>query len=176
MTQATQRRRTADRRFFQQAQEVLSSGWYGALDSYPQHGNTSCLLHSVAVAYYSYRAERALPIPMRERALIRGALLHDYFLYDWHDPDPSHRLHGFRHPGTALRNAERDFSLDEVEKEIIRHHMFPLTPVPPRCREALLVCLVDKACSLYEVFRPDAYPALRGRLRRAPSRIRTGGK
>ena len=175
MTHPTPNGRAADRPFFQQAQELLRSDRYARLDAFAQHGNTSCLLHSVAVAYYSYRAGRALPVPLRERALIRGALLHDYFLYDWHDPDPSHRLHGFRHPRTALRNAARDFPLDAVEREIIRHHMFPLTPAPPRCREALLVCLVDKACSLYEVFRPDAYPTLRRRLPAVPAISEPGG-
>ena len=42
-------------------------------------------------------------------SLIRGALLHDYFLYDWHDGEKEHNLHGFRHAERALRNAERIF-------------------------------------------------------------------
>lgn len=83
-------------------------------------------------------------------SLLRGALLHDYFLYDWHDPDPSHRLHGFRHPFFALARAEEDFELTPRERNIIVRHMFPLVPVPPTCREAWIVCLADKWCALRE--------------------------
>lgn len=118
-----------------------------------QHGVTRCLLHSIAVAYYCDRLAGYLQaLRFQRRQLLRGALLHDYFLYDWHDPDPSHRLHGFHHPARALGNALQDFSLDPVEQNIILRHMFPLTPIPPKYREAILVCLVDKGCSLYEVF------------------------
>ena len=41
-------------------------------------------------------------------SLVRGALLHDYFLYDWHQPHKEYGLHGFTHPSTALRNAVQD--------------------------------------------------------------------
>lgn len=127
--------------------------------AFVQHGVTQCLLHSIAVAYYCDRlACRLAVLRFRRRQLLRGALLHDYFLYDWHDPDPSHRLHGFYHPAKALRNACRDFDLDPVEENIILRHMFPLTPVPPKYREAILVCMVDKGCSLYEVFARHPYP------------------
>ena len=86
----------------------------------------------------------------KRQALIRGALLHDYFLYDWHDKANGHHWHGFTHPGTALHNASEDWKLTPVEREIIKKHMFPLTPIPPTCREALLVCLADKICAAKE--------------------------
>ena len=118
-----------------------------------QHGSTSCLMHSIAVAYFSYKAAKKLHfIRFSDGELIRGALLHDYFLYDWHVPDKSHRWHGFFHPGKALANAKRDFRLTEREKDIIAKHMFPMTLYPPKCRESALICIVDKVCSAYEVF------------------------
>ena len=118
-----------------------------------QHGDTSIYDHSVSVAYNSYRLARFLGIRVDEKSLIRGALLHDYFLYDWHMHDGgTHRWHGFRHPGKALNNAVKEFELSDVEMDLIKRHMFPLTPVPPRHREGLLVCLVDKACSISETF------------------------
>ena len=82
--------------------------------------------------------------------LVRAALLHDYFLYDWHTPDPAHRLHGFRHAGTALRNADRDFELNDTERDMIKKHMFPLNPAPPRFKETAVLCLADKYCALRE--------------------------
>lgn len=118
-----------------------------------QHGSTSCLMHSIAVAYFSYKAAKKLRfIRFSYGELIRGALLHDYFLYDWHIADKSHRLHGFFHAAKALANARRDFRLTEREQDIIAKHMFPMTLYPPKFRESALICIVDKLCSLYEVF------------------------
>ena len=88
-----------------------------------------------------------------ESSLVRGALLHDYSLYDWHDKSARPHLHGYVHPGIALRNAMQDFELNETEQDIIKHHMFPLTPVPPRTKEGWIVTLADKFCSLYETFK-----------------------
>ena len=125
---------------------------------YIQHGHITCYDHSVAVAYYSLRLVNSLRMECDRVSLIRGALLHDYFLYDWHENDKSHRLHGFFHPKTALRNALLEFELNGIEKDIISRHMFPLTLLPPRHRESIVVCMVDKFCSLTEVFGLDIYP------------------
>ena len=59
-------------------------------------------------------------------------------------------IHGFTHPGKALRNAEKCFKLNAVEKNMIKRHMFPLTPVPPRFKESMVLCLADKICATYE--------------------------
>lgn len=129
---------------------------------YTQHGNTSCLLHMLAVAHYCSKLDDMLGLNCNKAELIRGALLHDYFLYDWHDGKPERRIHGFTHPKAALLNAECDFFLSERERDIIRKHMFPLTFNPPKYRESWIVCLIDKACSLYETFnKKNAYPHLR---------------
>ena len=74
------------------------------------------------------------------------------FIQHWHENDPSHRLHGFTHPKRALINATADWNLSDRTQNIILRHMFPLTPVPPACREAWLVCLADKVCALAETF------------------------
>ena len=136
------------------AQFLEAQGRFGLTRSFIQHGTMSVHAHVISVAHTSLamaeRLER-LGIRIDRASLIRGALLHDYFLYDWHDPDPSHRLHGFTHPFAALARAQEDFEdLTERERNIISRHMFPLVPIPPTCREAWLVCLADKACALHE--------------------------
>ena len=86
-----------------------------------QHGTTTVFDHSVNVAITSLRLSEKLNaagIRVNRRELIRGALLHDYFLYDWHEKDRSHSWHGFRHPATALKNARNDFELTRVEEDI----------------------------------------------------------
>ena len=116
-----------------------------------QHGTTSTLTHSIRVAEMSFWIRRRLPMRFRTQSLIRGAMLHDFYLYDWHNPKEAQSLHGFRHPVTALNNAKRHFDINKVEENIIISHMWPLTLFRiPRCREAMVVCLADKLCSLRE--------------------------
>lgn len=119
-----------------------------------QHGTCSVYEHCLRVAGLSCRIAARLPGTADMDSLMRGALLHDYFLYDWHEKDSSHRLHGFFHPGKALENAREDFLLTAREEDIISRHMFPLTPIPPITREAWIVCMADKICSLQETLSP----------------------
>ena len=149
---------TADFLFLSILERVIANSRFMAESGFIQHGATSCLLHSIAVAYYSYKIARFLKRWFsNHESLIRGALLHDYFLYDWHIPNPKNRFHGFRHPKKALKNAKQEFDLTPMEEDIVKNHMFPLTPVPPKYKETLLVCTVDKICSLYEIFAENAY-------------------
>ena len=115
-----------------------------------QHGCFSVYDHSLYVTSMCLRISKKLRIKVNEKAMVRGALLHDYFLYDWHEPTKANRIHGFTHPGIALRNAEKVFDLGKIEKNMIKRHMFPLTPVPPRYREAVILCIADKLCATRE--------------------------
>lgn len=117
--------------------------------NYIQHGSISVYAHCVNVARMSVRIAKWLPIQVNMDALVIGALLHDYFLYDWHDGKGRH-FHGFTHPECAFRNAEKDYTLSPRVKNIIIRHMFPLTPVPPTCTEAWIVCIADKICAIEE--------------------------
>ena len=57
--------------------EVLDKKKYQKMNRFIQHGNTTCLLHSIAVAYFSYRLAKFFRLKVHEKELIRGALLHD---------------------------------------------------------------------------------------------------
>ena len=135
--------------------DILNSKHHKQTRQDIQHGNMSVRQHEINVARYSLLISEKLGITCNRRALVRGALLHDFFRYDWHDREHSNllRLHGLYHPGIALKNAEQEFELSDVEKEIIRKHMWPLTVVPPLCREAWIVSAADKYCSLMETIR-----------------------
>lgn len=134
------------------ANDIFESENFKSTKAYIQHGNMSVREHSINVAKASLYIRDKLRIQCNTRDLVRGALLHDYFLYDWHIPDKEepHRLHGFFHPGIALRNASKEYMLSEREKNIIKRHMWPLTIVPPKYREAWIVTTADKWCSLME--------------------------
>ena len=132
--------------------DILASDNMQLEKSFIQHGQVSVYAHSVAVAVMCVMLAALLKMRVDRRKLVRGALLHDYFLYDWHIPDRSHRLHGFRHPHTAAENAQRDFELCSVEKNMILSHMFPLGRVLPRHKESVLLCAADKLCATKETF------------------------
>ena len=53
------------------------------MHKFVQHGKTSCLEHSIAVAYNSFLMAEAMGTEYDRESLIRGGLLHDYFLYDF---------------------------------------------------------------------------------------------
>ena len=119
-----------------------------SMEKYIQHGDVSCLDHSIDVSYRSFAICKRLGLDAKSAA--RGGLLHDFFLYDWHIPDPKRGLHAFTHPSTALLNANDRFSLNEKEKDIIIKHMWPLTIKPPKYKESFIVVIVDLYCSLIE--------------------------
>lgn len=136
------------------AKDILQSPNFISTKAHIQHGNMTVNNHCLNVAKYSLALSRRLHIKCNETELIRGALLHDYFLYDWHDEEhiKPYNLHGFYHPGRALQNADKEYNLTERERDIIKKHMWPLTVVPPKYREGWIVTMADKWCSLMETF------------------------
>ena len=163
-----ERRRAIEARVAAAAARLEKEGRYTATRRCIQHGKVSVYAHCVSVADTACVLAETLHLRVNERALIRGALLHDYFLYDWHEKDKSHRLHGFYHPSTALRNAKEDFDLNPIEENMIARHMFPLTPIPPRYKEAWILCLADKYCATVETLLPLLmWKVLRARMIKA---------
>lgn len=137
------------------AGDILRSKNFRSSAKNMQHSNISVMKHSMKVAYLALWMNRKFKFKCKEQELTRGALLHDYFLYDWHDKERENfkRLHGFHHAGTALKNAMKEYELTEIEIDIIKKHMWPLTVVPPKCREAWVVTTADKVVSTLESLR-----------------------
>ena len=130
-------------------EDLLSDAAVQSMRLLPQHSpGVSCYQHSVLVSYVSFRLCRCLGLDARSAA--RGGLLHDLYLYNWRG---RHSLrHLFSHPAAALRNAMNRFLLNWKEADIIRSHMFPLTPTKTyHCWEALVVSTADKLCAAAEL-------------------------
>lgn len=147
-----ERQRELRKQIKDSAGDILASRNFGKTRQYIQHGDMTVNEHVWNVAKYSIAISDTFHISCNRRELIRGALLHDYFLYDWHKPHKQNplQLHGFFHPSIALKNASEEYELTDREKDIIKKHMWPLTIVPPACREAWIVTTADKYCSLME--------------------------
>ena len=85
-----------DRRaFIAIAREVVKGGRYAEMKRHYSHSDVTVYEHCVKVAFVAYRLAVEHEIPCDRKALVRGALLHDYYLYDWHDPNKGFRWHGF---------------------------------------------------------------------------------
>ena len=82
--------------------EVSQNSRFNESEQYIQHGKTTVKMHAITVTLFALNISEKFKIKVNKRELIRGALLHDYFLYDWHERKLSN-LHGFRHPKRALR-------------------------------------------------------------------------
>lgn len=134
---------------YHNAKDIVNSYNFKTTRRHTQHGTKSVHSHCYDVAKQSLWFNRKFKLNCQEKDLIRGALLHDYFLYDWHEKNHG-KSHGFYHPGIALENAGKEYQLSPREKDIIKKHMWPMTLIPPLCREAWVVTAADKYCSLLE--------------------------
>ena len=140
--------------FFDIVGDLYYSDEVQGLAKYPQHSTINRLDHIRSVTWMSYVYSKKLSLD--HVAATRAAMLHDLFYYDWHENDWSHRPHGYRHPGFALKNARvLNPAITKKEENIILRHMFPLTVIPPRYAEGWVVTLCDKYCATRELLIAD---------------------
>ena len=141
-------------RFHEIIKEYMASPDVASMANYMQHGDTDTLGHSENVAWVSFLVNEKLHLNANEKTLVEAAILHDFYLYDWHDGKPERKRHGFDHPDIASENAKEYFEVSEDVQNAIRSHMWPLTiKKVPKSREAAILCLVDRYCALVETFR-----------------------
>jgi uncharacterized protein len=116
------------------------------------HGSINIYDHSIAVAELAFSmAEKRQGIDMV--CVIRAALLHDFFLYEWHVPGLRYVKHGWVHPAISAKNAEQVFNITESEAECIKTHMWPWTLFKlPKSREAWIITAADKIIAIKEIF------------------------
>lgn len=118
-----------------------------------KHHNESVYEHVVDVAYKSYKI--ALRLDLDVKSTIRGALLHDFYLYKFNKRMRiklvfDSFLHALNHPKIALENSKKHFKVNDKESNIILSHMFPIRI--PKYREAWIVSFVDKYLAVYEYY------------------------
>ena len=139
--------------FYSIISDIVSNDTVKQMKNYRQHCNTSCYKHCMQVAYYTYIACKKLKLDYKSAA--RGAMLHDLFLYDWRNKTITSALpglHAFVHPTLALENASKEFNLNDMEKDIILKHMWPVTFKLPTYRESYIVTLMDKYSACVETY------------------------
>lgn len=132
--------------------EIQSDVNVQKMKQFIQHGIVSTYEHCENVARLSYAIDSRFLLHSDLKVLLTGAMLHDFYLYDWHEKgDGSHNLHGFTHAKRACDNAKKYFNIDDKTYHVIYCHMWPLNPERiPMSKEAWIVCIADKWVSLQE--------------------------
>ena len=160
--------------FHEIIKDIINNETVLKMKNYIQHCNTNCYEHCYGVAYYCYIISKKLNWDYKSCydhcievaywsycfckkhnldyvAAARAGILHDLFLYDWRKRDNNRKgLHAFTHGREACKNACKIFDLTEKEKNMIKRHMFPVTIIPPKSKEGMLLTFVDKYCALLE--------------------------
>ena len=132
--------------------DLLGNSYVRSMSGYNHHGKISTHYHSVYVALTVTKICRVLNIDKDKRAeIIRAALLHDLYLYDWHTEKHAEN-HIYYHPKEAVRNIDRlgVMKLTDMQRHMIIRHMFPLAPLPDSLGGWLLTA-ADKYCATMEL-------------------------
>lgn len=128
--------------------DLLSLEDVKGLDQFVQHCNTSRLQHSLNVSYYSFLWAKKRGLDYKSVA--RAGILHDLYLYDWRKVKTDEH-HAFHHPKKALENAQKLTNINDIEKDAIINHMWPLSKSFPKYKESRILSWVDKYCAVAEV-------------------------
>lgn len=133
--------------------DIITDSNVLALKEHMQHIHSTRFEHCEEVAYYTYIICKKLGLDYISAA--RGAMLHDFYFYDWRNKnvEGQKKFHLMRHPNIALTNALDLFELNDLEKDIIKKHMWPVTIIPPGYKETFIVTCVDKYCATAEFFK-----------------------
>ncbi|HHZ02064.1 MAG TPA: HD domain-containing protein [Tissierellia bacterium] len=139
-----------DNRFMEVALPIIEHVEYQPM-KHIKHHDESVFDHSIKVAYYSYQL--AYKYNLDWESTIRGALLHDFFLYKFKKSFSLRIItdsikHALAHPIIAFENASKYFNLNKKEENIIKGHMFPFGF--PKSKEAWIVSFVDKYIAIFE--------------------------
>lgn len=136
---------------------IINSNNFQLEKRFLHHKYSTAYQHSIHVAEIALEIMYKFHISQElKQTVIKIGLLHDYYLYDWHNKSEKwHKPHIFKHPKIAANNAIRDFGLTAREENSIKHHMWPVTPIPPRYREGWIITIADKIATFRERFKRE---------------------
>jgi uncharacterized protein len=138
--------------FMLYGKDILENDLFSLSKKIFSHGAINIYDHSIAVAELAFSmVENSKTLD--KRCVVRAALLHDFFLYEWHIPGMRYILHGWVHAGIAAEKAKEVFGISSKEYSCIKTHMWPWTLFhPPLCREGWIISLADKIIAIKEAF------------------------
>lgn len=150
-------------------EDILKNDEFQKRKIFMHHHNLSVWDHSILVSFKAFTSAHYLNANPRICAI--AGLLHDFYPQAWistpeiealdggkyatymKEKKPLWKMHGFIHGPEAAKNYVKFFPELENKKitNSIKHHMFPLTIIPPKYKEGLIVTVIDKMNSCHEL-------------------------
>lgn len=130
-------------------QDIVTNEQFNKLKTELHHGITR-YDHAYSVAKWTHIIGKIFKMKNNVNTT-RAALLHDFYVNDDLTGNGAQRLG--RHPEVALENSLKYYELDNIQKDIIKSHMFPCNLTVPKYKESWLVSMIDKTVGTYEMLR-----------------------
>ncbi len=136
--------------FYKEVSHVISHPIVQQMKGQRQHNDgMDRYSHSLCVAYISYKISKKIGLNANSCAI--AGLLHDTGIENCDKNFKERLISFFSHAKKSEEVASDYFDLSELEKNIIKSHMWPTNIInPPLFSEAVVVNLVDKYCAVVE--------------------------
>ncbi|MBQ8981940.1 MAG: HD domain-containing protein [Eubacterium sp.] len=132
--------------------DLLQNELVQSMKKYRHHREVSTHFHSVYVSYSVMKMCQRLRVK-NERDIVRAALLHDFYLYEWYT-EKHEEYHIYYHPKESVKNIEKHFApLTPMQKNMVLSHMFPTSKVMPKYLGSWILTLCDKHCATADYFK-----------------------
>ncbi len=138
------------------ADEILESPEFVCAMNQRHHRRSSVGMHTMRVTSASIWAcylLKKIHIDTDCESVVKGALCHDLGILGREEKYESDKECYREHPLDSVRVAKQLVpDLSETSVEIIRTHMWPVTPDAPTCMEGVIVSLADKVVAVRDYF------------------------
>lgn len=129
--------------------DIISNDNFKELGKEIHHG-VSRYGHSLRVAKGVYKLTKKLHLNYEEAT--KAALLHDYF-FNYQLEENGNCKNLVEHQKISCLNANKNYVLSDLQKNMIESHMFPLCKTLPKYKESFCLTLIDKLVAIYEMQR-----------------------
>jgi len=140
----------------QYGDDILRSEEFQSAFGQTHHKCMTVAEHSLGVAVVCLHMSAILHkmhIPVQERSLTVAALCHDLGIMGRHEKYKNDFECFGKHPEDSLeviRNMIGEDEYDDIIENSVLRHMWPLTPVPPKYHEGVMLTAADKISAVME--------------------------
>ena len=163
--------------WFNIVKDILLNDEFQKRKIFPHHHDISVWDHSILVSFRSFIIAKSFKVS-KENVAIAG-LLHDFYPWCWINTKELEEfedgkyleenkrkkrtifeMHAFTHGKAAAENYIKFFPELENKRitNSIKRHMFPVTIIPPRYLEGIIITTIDKFNSVNELPSPRVIP------------------
>lgn len=146
---------------YHMTQDILASQLLLDAAGYCHHGcANSVYSHCIRTAWCAFRLCGWFHVSEEHtRSVVRAAMVHDLFGYDWMACSASRRWllhpdrvrHAYLHGTEACQVAAAWFAMSKRQLDAIQKHMWPTYPVPPVHVDGWILTLADKLTAIKEL-------------------------